>query len=163
MPDDDAEGRARDADLEPEVREALRGVLALQLAQRRATAALAGPKGLADSDVLALALLVQHERTTVGALAKRLGLTPGSTSLLVSRLEKAGLIAREAVEGDRRVVRLGVTAAGRAAASEVRDVYADAFEQTAGEGSKEPLRVTGAVLEQTAAHLVDAVEHVEGS
>jgi DNA-binding MarR family transcriptional regulator len=49
----------------------------------------------------------------VGDLARALRLSVGGTSKLVDRIERAGLIAREADPGDRRASRLTLTRAGR--------------------------------------------------
>jgi DNA-binding MarR family transcriptional regulator len=49
----------------------------------------------------------------VGDLARALRVTVGGTSKLVDRIERAGLIAREADPDDRRASRLVLTAAGK--------------------------------------------------
>ncbi|WP_375387091.1 MarR family winged helix-turn-helix transcriptional regulator [uncultured Amnibacterium sp.] len=148
---------AHDAPVTPSVREVLRGVLALQLAHRRAMAVLAGSLGLTESDVLALALLVQRSRVTVGALAAELGLTRGSASLLVTRLETAALARRLHDDRDRRVVHIIATDAGAAAVRTVRDAYVVALE-AAIDGPDRDLRVAASVLQGTAGRLLEAAE-----
>jgi len=49
----------------------------------------------------------------VGDLARALRVTVGGTSKLVDRIERAGLIAREADPDDRRASRVALTTAGR--------------------------------------------------
>lgn len=148
---------AQDVVVTPSVRDVLRGVLALQLAHRRAMSVFAGSLGLTESDVLALALLVQRPLRTVSALADELGLTRGSASLLVTRLERSGLVRRLHDAGDRRVVRIETTEAGVAAAQQVRNAYVVALE-SALEGSQEDLRAAGRVLTGTAGRLLAAAE-----
>ena len=160
MPRNDAEDDlllgARDVVVTPSVRGMLQGVLALQLAHRRAMAVFAGSLSLTESDVLALALLVQGSHT-VSALAVELGLTRGSASLLVTRLEKAALVVRRHDAADRRLVHIETTEPGVAAVQQVRDAYVLALE-AALTGSDRDLRAAGAVLQGTAERLVAAAE-----
>lgn len=53
------------------------------------------------------------ERMTVADLAKRVFLSPTTTSRIVDRLVRAGLVSRERSERDRRRVRLSLTETGR--------------------------------------------------
>jgi DNA-binding MarR family transcriptional regulator len=57
-----------------------------------------------------------HERA--GDLAARLAVTKPTLTALVDGLVERGLVAREALAGDRRAVRVAITDAGRAAAEE---------------------------------------------
>lgn len=148
---------ARDPALDPAIRDVLSGVLALQLAQRRAMAVFTAALGLTESDVLALALLVRHDRIPVGELAGRLGLTRGSASLLVTRLEQAGLMVRVREAADRRVVHIHATEAGVAAVGRVRNAFVAALAGSL-EAPEEHLRIAGAVLRETAGRLVPAAE-----
>ena len=73
-----------------------------------------------------------------GELAQQCWLTPGATTELVEGLVRDGLVRRDAVASDRRVVRISLTAAGR---REV-DRYHTAFAEALGEAIArlEPLR-----------------------
>lgn len=53
------------------------------------------------------------EAMTVAALAKRVSLSPTTTSRIVERLVRAGLVSREREQEDRRRVSLSLTATGR--------------------------------------------------
>ncbi|NUW32967.1 MarR family transcriptional regulator [Nonomuraea sp. SMC257] len=65
--------------------------------------AMADRLGLHPTDLQCLALLdLEDEPVTTGHIARLTGLTPGSASRLVDRLEKAGLAVREADPEDRR-------------------------------------------------------------
>jgi DNA-binding MarR family transcriptional regulator len=148
---------ARDAEVPSAIRAALGGVLELLLAQRRAMGVFAASLGVTDSDVLALALVRRQRAPTVGSLASDLGLTRGSASLLVTRLEKAGLAVRRPDAEDRRVVHIEVTDDGARVVTRVRDAYVVALSD-ALEGSEEQLRLTGEVLRSTAGRLRTAAE-----
>lgn len=80
-------------------RELLREVAAemgeLQLAIDAAEQAMASYLGVNRTDVRSLDLLVRHGRLTAGQLAEALGLTPGSVTTLVDRLERAQYAERE--------------------------------------------------------------------
>ena len=54
-----------------------------------------------------------HDRPTMGEVAKKLRITVGTLSTAAANLVKKGYIARFSEEGDRRVVRLGLTNKGR--------------------------------------------------
>lgn len=55
----------------------------------------------------------EPEAMTVAELAKRVSLSPTTTSRIVERLVRADLVSREREREDRRRVRLSLTAAGR--------------------------------------------------
>src|SRR5579884_1053087 len=70
-----------------------------------------------------LRVLYQVRRTpgiTMGDLARALGITVSTTSGLVSKLVDRGLIERAPVPGDRRQIRLHLSAEGNALAGELR-------------------------------------------
>ncbi|MGD0248333.1 MAG: MarR family transcriptional regulator, partial [Candidatus Limnocylindrales bacterium] len=66
--------------------------------------AVADRLGLAGSDVECLDILEQEGRLTVGRLAELTGLTTGSATRMVDRLEQAGYVRRVPDPADRRRV-----------------------------------------------------------
>lgn len=60
-------------------------------------------KAVADSDI---------QRVTVGAISKRVSLSPATVSRVIERLVKKGLVERHRWESDRRKVYVELTAAG---------------------------------------------------
>ena len=68
--------------------------------------------GLTYPQYLLLLVLWQDGSRTVGELGARLSLPPHGLSPLLARLEAAGLVERRGQAGDRRVVRVHLTAAG---------------------------------------------------
>jgi DNA-binding MarR family transcriptional regulator len=65
---------------------------------------------------------------TQSDLGKRLVVTRASVTSVLDKLESKGLVARQAVEGNRRIYHIDLTPAGRALIDEVepryrRDVY----------------------------------------
>jgi DNA-binding MarR family transcriptional regulator len=99
--------------------------------------ALADHLGIHSTDLQCVALLdVESGPVSTGEIARLTGLTPGSATRLVDRLEKAGLVVRQADPADRRraLVALAPTARARIgkawdtpgkAFSEVLDTYTD--------------------------------------
>ncbi len=68
---------------------------------------------LLPSHFRALHLLASGEKLTMKDLAKRLGMTPPSVTVLTRRLQQKGLIGRARDRDDRRVVLLSLTEEGR--------------------------------------------------
>ncbi|MBG0857487.1 MarR family transcriptional regulator [Streptomyces spinoverrucosus] len=77
----------------------------------------AGGNGLNSTDVQALAAILDADGPmTPGRLREHLGLTSGSVSACVERLERAGLVRRVRGGDDRRVVHLRYASAARSTA-----------------------------------------------
>ena len=80
--------------------------------------AFAAGTGLGPTDVRALIRLLDHERAGTAAspsvLARELGLTTASTTVLLDRLERAGHVRRVPRTDDRRRVDLTVTDSAKA-------------------------------------------------
>lgn len=77
--------------------------------------AMASGSGLTVPQLLCLKALgdAAPERMTVAELAARVSLSPTTTSRIVERLVRAGLVDRDRAAEDRRRVQLSLTAAGR--------------------------------------------------
>ncbi|MDO5153143.1 MAG: MarR family transcriptional regulator [Eubacteriales bacterium] len=78
-----------------------------------------------------LILLYEAETVTQRNLTERLGIQPGSSSEILAKLEKTGLITRTPNAQDRRTVDIRLTAAGKElaveAAKQRRQRHADMF------------------------------------
>jgi DNA-binding MarR family transcriptional regulator len=75
-----------------------------------------GPYGLRSGDFAVLATLVRvgEPRLSQSRLGSELGLTPGTISVRIDRLERTGLIARKRGSEDQRQVLIALTKSGRA-------------------------------------------------
>jgi len=91
----------------------------------RALERAAGDLTLAQYRVLAL-VSAGDERATL--LAGRLAITKPSVSAVVDGLAERGYLVRAAVDGDRRAIRLGITAAGAKALRTSEDAMAERLE-----------------------------------
>jgi DNA-binding MarR family transcriptional regulator len=87
--------------------------------------ALAQPSGLSMTAVSTMAALEQAGPVRLTALANRAGVTQPAMTQLISRLEDAGLVRREADIADGRVVQVAITGQGRAAMARRRAARAD--------------------------------------
>lgn len=90
---------------------------ALAVASRTVNAVyrpLLEPMGLTHPQYLVLLALWESEPRSVRSLADTLALDPGTLSPLVKRLEAAGYVTRSRDTDDERVLRIELTAAGRA-------------------------------------------------
>src|SRR5438046_2263448 len=79
-----------------------------------------GDTGLSPSQRSALSTIQGHGPLTLGALADLERVAPPSVTKAVSKLELAGLVARQVDDRDRRVVRVTITTAGDALVAEIR-------------------------------------------
>ena len=88
--------------------------------------------GVSETNLGALRLIERHGPIVVTEMARRLEIDQSNASRQVRALEEQGLVARSVDPDDRRVARLGVTAAGRKVLARVRAValndYAVALE-----------------------------------
>ena len=80
----------------------------------RAYAPLLEPLGLTYPQYLAMLVLWERDGIAVKDLGERLALDSATTTPLIKRMEKQGLVKRRRDSDDERVVRLKLTQAGRA-------------------------------------------------
>src|SRR6476660_8115931 len=95
--------------------------------------------GLGDSDFRVLEALLHKGPLPVNTIGPKVWLTPGSISVAVDRLEKAGLVTRKNTV-DRRVRLVELTAKGRALITKTFREHAAAMERVAGALLKEERR-----------------------
>jgi DNA-binding MarR family transcriptional regulator len=91
----------------------------------RSYAPLLEPLGLTYPQYLALLVLWQRDGIAVKQLGARLALDSGTLTPLLKRLEHQGLVERRRGEDDERIVRIHLTAAGRALRSKARRIPAE--------------------------------------
>jgi DNA-binding MarR family transcriptional regulator len=87
------------------------------------------PDGLTHVQWGPLFMLRQSRASTVAELARELQTDAGAMTRLLDRLEAKGLCRRERCTGDRRVVRIQLTAEGEAAASRVPAVLSQVMNE----------------------------------
>ncbi|HEY6179021.1 MAG TPA: MarR family transcriptional regulator [Kofleriaceae bacterium] len=88
----------------------------------RAYAPLLEPLGLTYPQYLVLLVLWERDGVPIKQLGARLALDSGTLTPLLKRLAAQGLVQRRRGEDDERVVRIHLTAAGRALRSKARKV-----------------------------------------
>lgn len=76
-------------------------------------------------DIQALLFIADNPASTARALGQHLGVVPTTTSALVDRLVRQGLLLRERTETNRRVVSLTLSAEGMDAAQQIVEVQSD--------------------------------------
>jgi len=91
----------------------------------RAYAPLLAPLGLTYPQYLVLLVLWELDGLPVKDIGERLALDSGTLTPLLKRLEHQGLVERRRGEDDERVVRIHLTAAGRALRGKARKVPAE--------------------------------------
>ena len=94
-----------------------------------------------------LLLLYTDEQATVGHLASLLSVSMSTTSGLLARLERRGLIERERVERDRRLVVCRLTVEGERVASRLWELGRIKIAQLLRPLSAEQMRVVAQALE----------------
>lgn len=85
----------------------------LELAIRSEMDAIVGAFGVTALQYTALSVLARHPGMSGAQLARRSFVSPQAGSEMVGVLERKGLISRSPHEANRRVLRIGLTRAGR--------------------------------------------------
>jgi DNA-binding MarR family transcriptional regulator len=91
----------------------------------RAYTPLLEPLGLTYPQYIALLALWEEDGLSVKQLGERLGLDSATLTPLLKRLESQGVVARRRDQADERVVRIDLTAAGKALQKKARSVPVD--------------------------------------
>ncbi|MFC4946149.1 MarR family winged helix-turn-helix transcriptional regulator [Pseudonocardia sp. GCM10023141] len=102
--------------------------------------------GLGASDSQFLSLLGQHGPLTPGRLAELTGLTSGSVTGVIDRLERAGYARRERDAGDRRKVLVVLVPAAMASLGEHYREHAEHLAAVLDTRDADELRVIAAFL-----------------
>jgi MarR family transcriptional regulator, organic hydroperoxide resistance regulator len=130
-------------------------ISAVARAHRQHAGALLHGVGLSAGQELLLMLLWDKEPRTQAELTREMAIEPPTTSKMLSRLERAGLIARKRSESDRRTVLVTLTDAGRALEEPVnaawRTLEQDTVEALTPEEQDTLLVLLKRVLESVAA------------
>lgn len=120
----------------------------LELAIRKVLDDVLRPHGLTAPQYTALTALAQRDATrgdglTSAQLARRSFVTPQTMHEQVIALERAGLVAREPDPANRRLLRIRLTADGRARMRDCADVVGDLelrVDDALGAGQREGFR-----------------------
>ncbi len=70
-------------------------------------------RGIGITHLHALGFLAENHRATMTEIARHLQITPSSATSFVTRLEKRGYVKRSRDAGNRKLVRLSLTAKGK--------------------------------------------------
>ena len=84
---------------------------------------------LSVSEAHAIEILGKHGPMNMKSLAQKLGVTTGTTTVTVDRLEKNEYAERQPVKEDRRVHLITLTAKGKSAFAEHHQYHSDLTEQ----------------------------------
>lgn len=101
---------------------ALRGIF---FGAERYRRALAKALGIGTGELAVLAFLEEAGQLTPREVGERLGITTGSTTAVLDRVEKAGYIKRVPNPGDRRSLYLTLTDSGERAVAWMLDAHAE--------------------------------------
>ncbi|WP_425803225.1 MarR family winged helix-turn-helix transcriptional regulator [Desulfitobacterium sp. Sab5] len=95
---------------------------------------------LTVSEAHALEVLGEHEKINMKSLAQKLGVTTGTTTVTVDRLEKKDLAKRESTDEDRRVNLIALTESGKKAFEEHHNYHMQLTEQMISVLSEDEIR-----------------------
>jgi DNA-binding MarR family transcriptional regulator len=130
-------------------------ISAVARVHRQHAGALLHGLGLSAGQELLLMLLWDKQPRTQAELTREMAIEPPTTSKMLSRLEKAGVIVRNRTELDRRTVLVTLTEAGRALEGPVNAAWRTLEEDTVGaltpKEQDQFLVLLGRVLESLAA------------
>src|SRR3954454_783485 len=107
-------------------------ISAVARVHRQHAGALLHGLGLSAGQELLLMLLWDKQPRTQAELTREMAIEPPTTSKMLSRLEKAGVIVRSRTELDRRTVLVTLTEAGRALEGPVNAAWRTLEEDTVG-------------------------------
>jgi DNA-binding MarR family transcriptional regulator len=109
---------------------------------RRMACELLEPHGLTPPryEVLRAMEDVDAPADTPGQLARKIGVSPSAMSRLLQALEREGFVVSAREPGDRRQVRLAITAEGRARFQRARERFESADMTAAGEALREAMQ-----------------------
>lgn len=113
--------------------------------------AAAAQTGMTDTDMQVIDLLESSGDATAGQLANLMGLTTGTFTAILNRLEKAGLVRRERDpdDGRRVIVRLAPAAKGTQATSTLFASLGNGWEALAAQYDDEQKALLWAFLQQS--------------
>jgi len=94
---------------------------------RRVDRRSSGEDGLTRSQFSLLSTVARHGEIGVRELAEIEGINPTMLSRMLGKLEDAGLLTRSPDPGDKRVIRAGITEAGRERFLHLREVRTALF------------------------------------
>lgn len=103
---------------------------------------------LTVSEAHALEVLGEHEKINMKSLAQKLGVTTGTTTVTVDRLEKKNFAKRESTREDRRVNLIALTESGKKAFEEHHNYHMQLTEQMVSVLSEDEIRQFLATLKK---------------
>lgn len=122
-------------------------VMHLQKLIRQVFNQAASEEGLFSGQQDILFALVENEGITLGALAKKIGVSVATASVSVKRMEKAGFIKKRCDKNDARIIRLYPTEKAKTAPENIKKKM-DNLENTLNKGmSKEEIMAFSDFLE----------------
>jgi Transcriptional regulators len=95
---------------------------------------------LTVSEAHALEVLGEHGKINMKVLAQKLGVTTGTTTVTVDRLEKKNFAQRESIQEDRRVNLIALTETGKKAFEEHHAYHVQLTEQMVLSLSEDEIR-----------------------
>lgn len=105
--------------VDDETGELLQGIRAVSRALDRYRWAIGNQMGLGGAEIAALALLLFDDAVSAGEIRERTGLSRGSVTALLDRLDERGYIIRGRPRHNRRVVMVAPTVEGRRAGAAI--------------------------------------------
>ncbi|MDH4139277.1 MAG: MarR family transcriptional regulator [Coriobacteriia bacterium] len=99
-----------------------------------------GDKDTHPGQAISLWMLSENEGISQGDLAEKLGVARPTVTIMLKKMEKAGLIERRADESDQRSKRIFLTQAGRSLHANLKAVHAEVVEFTIGQMSEDDQR-----------------------
>ncbi len=115
------------------------------------------PAGVTRAQASVLSCLWSQDEITQSELAKKLDIGKVALGSLIDRLENAGMVERRGDASDRRAKRIVVTAAGRAALAQLRELAGATNEIVLAGLSARDLEITARTLKRMKANVIEAL------
>lgn len=112
--------------------------------------------GISPVQSAVLFLLVEGDGRKLGEMASLVGVDNSALTRLADRMEKAGLIRRQASSGDRRAINAFITDKGRDLAGQAAEIVSQANENIKAGFEPEEFKIFAGVLDRLIAMYSDS-------
>jgi DNA-binding MarR family transcriptional regulator len=116
--------------------------------------------GVNSTDLRCLERVAAHRHVTAGDLAQATGLTTGSITTLIDRLEQAGLVTRHRDRADRRKVFVAATAGMKRQAEPLSKPMHEAIAEVLGHHGDAQLKFLSQILQELCDAVRNAISHL---
>lgn len=148
-----------DGEEESRPRRVLRALHSVLGAHARLMGRTLAQHGMHPGQAMCLGRLAEHDGITQRDLAEMLHIARPTVTIMLQKMEKAGVIERRPDESDQRYTRIYITELGRETQAKTRVLLGEIAEETVGKLAEEDQRELERLLASLNANILDALGH----